>query len=588
MARRPPPEVTIGMENVEIAQKLAEAADLLEIQGANPFRVRAYRNAARTVERQTESLASLAAAGTDLTAFPGIGHEMADHIVELVESGELSLLDELSEATPRSVIEMCQIDGVGPKTVQTLWTELGVTSVDELEEAAQAGQVASLSGFGEKTQAKILAGIEAYRRHRSRVRLVDADRLIVPLLDHLGEAPELDRLEVAGSYRRRRETVGDIDLLGVAADPAPIMDRFVRFERVENVLAHGETKSSVVLASGIQVDLRLVPRASYGTALNYFTGSKEHNVKLRQRAIARDLKISEYGVFRVRDDDSVEETPMAGREEAQVYGALDLPWIPPELREDRGEIEAAERGGLPNLLELADLRGDLQMHSTWSDGADTIEAMLAACRERGYAYCAVTDHSRAMGIAGGLDAEEVRRQGAEIDELAARYDEIRLLKSLEVDIHADGSLDLADELLAELDLVVASVHSRFNLPQAEQTERIVTALQHPDVSILAHPTGRIINRRDPYDVDVEAVLQAAAEGNVAVELNANPQRLDLKDTHLMRARELGVPIVISTDAHSAPDLALMRYGVEQARRAWLEPSDVLNALELADLMAALR
>lgn len=579
------------MDNPTIVQVFAEVADLLEIQGANPFRVRAYRNAAHTVEGQTTPFARLIAEGSELVGLPGIGKEMAAHIRELVGTGKLALLEELAAEVPRGLLELMRLPSVGPKKAKKLWEELGVTSVAELEGAAKAGRVAELDGFGAKSQEKILKGIAEYRQHRSRFRIDHVDQLIAPLLEALRALPEVERLEVAGSYRRRKETVGDVDLLVIARSAPPVMAAFTTFPTVASVSGAGETRASVVLESGLQVDLRVVPEKSYGAALVYFTGSKDHNVKLRMRAVARGLKINEYGVFRAGEEgaDTDPDSPdwVAGREEKDVYRAVELPWIPPELREDRGELAAAERGELPHLLALEDLKGDLQMHSTWSDGRNSIAEMLRACAARGYSYFALTDHSKALAMTGGMDAAKLRRQWEEIDEVQARHPKIRLLKSMEVDILADGSLDLEDELLAALDLVVVSVHSRFELPAAEQTRRILKAVEHPEVNILAHPTGRLLGRREPFAFDLDEVLHACKERRVAVELNAHPERLDLKDTHLMRARELGVKVVISTDAHTSADLALMCYGVEQARRAWLTPADVLNTLPLSRLLEAL-
>jgi DNA polymerase (family 10) len=505
---------------------------------------------------------------------------------------------------PGGLVDLMRLPNVGPKRARKLWQELEVTTVDGLEAAAREGRVAGLEGFGEKSQAKILAGIADYRQHQSRIKLSDADLYLEPLLAYLGESPGLERLEVAGSYRRRRETVGDVDLLAVDADPAALMARFTAYPQAAEVKMAGDTRGSIALRSGLQVDLRVVPAASWGAALVYFTGSKEHNIRLRRRAVERGLRISEYGVFRVTGGDEGDGAPsseaaegapspetagerLAGATEEEVYATVELAWVPPELREDRGEIEAAARGTLPRLIALDDLRGDLQMHSTWSDGKASIEAMLEACAARGYEYFALTDHSKALAMTGGLDAARLREQWKEIDEIQARHPEIRLLKSQEVDILADGRLDLEDEMLELLDLVVVSVHSRFELPAAEQTERILAAVRHPQVDVLAHPTGRLINRRKAIDFDLDEVLGACLEHRVAVELNAHPERLDLKDTHLMRARELGVKVVISTDAHTVGDLDLMRYGVEQARRAWLEPAHVLNTLPLADFLAAI-
>jgi DNA polymerase (family 10) len=608
------------IENYEIAGILEELADLLEIQGANRFRVRAYRDAARTVREHAVPMRQLVADEADLTELPTIGEDMSGYITELVETGELGRLQEVAEEVPRSLAEITRLPGVGPKRTKQLWEELGVTTVDQLEEAARDGKVEELDGFGAKTQEKILQGVEQYRRHTERILLSEADTLVSPLLEHMEDAPGIRELEVAGSFRRRKETVGDIDVLAVAEEGGPVMEHFTSYRKVDEVVQAGDTRGTVLLDSGLQVDLRIVERESYGAALVYFTGSKEHNVALRKRALSRDLTVSEYGVFELVEaegdaedggqggsasggegeagDDAGEpgETTtgrtrgekVAGETEEEVYASVDLPWIPPELREDRGELDAAAEDELPELVELDDIRGDLQMHTTWSDGKHSVEEMLEGCAEQGYEYFAITDHSQALAMTGGLDEEKLRRQWGEMEEVAGRHDEIRLLRSLEVDILADGSLDLSDDMLEELDLVVVSVHSKFGLDADAQTERILSALRHPQVDVLAHPTGRLINRRDPYDLDLDAVLETAVEEGVALELNAHPDRLDLRDTHLMRAAELGARIVISTDAHRTSHLELMRYGVEQARRAWLTPGDVLNTLPLDDFLDALR
>jgi DNA polymerase (family 10) len=578
------------MDNVEIARALEEVADLLELQGANPFRIRAYRNAVRTIEVQTTPLAHRLEAGSPLTDLPGIGKEMASHIRALVTTGTLAYRDELLTEVPRSLLELMRLPGVGPKRALRLWKEIQVGTVDELEAAARSGRIAKLSGFGPKTQEKILAGIQDHRQRSDRMLLSEAERHLEPLLRYLGEEPAVLRLDVAGSYRRRRETVGDIDLLALATDAAPVMRRFLAYPQLATVTMAGDTRATGALGAGLQVDLRVVPPACYGAALIYFTGSKEHNVKLRRRGVERGLRISEYGVYRLPpgsaagDDAETAGVRVAGKDEAEVYGAVDLAWIPPELREDHGEIEAAARGPLPPLIELGDLRGDLQMHSTWSDGRNTLEEMVTACEARGYAYMAITDHSKALAMTNGLDAVRLRQQWREITAVRRRHPGIRLLRSLEIDILTDGSLDLEDEMIADLDLVVVSIHSRFDLPEAEQTARILRALDHPRVQILAHPTGRKINRRRPIRADMPRILERAAERGVAVELNAQPDRLDLRDTHLVLARELGCKIVISSDAHSTSDLDFLRHGVAQARRARLEPQQVVNTRPVDDFL----
>jgi len=573
------------LNNAEIAQVLEEVADVLEIQNENTFRVRAYRNAARTIEVQTASLSRMIEEGKPLTDLPGIGKEMANHIKEMVETGTLGFRDRLLSEVPRSLIDLMRLPSVGPKKAKKLWDELKICSVDELEEAAKAGRIASVTGFGAKTQEKILAGIQEHRQHTSRMLLIEAERYVEPLVGYLRAIPEVERLEVAGSYRRRRETVGDIDLLAIATVPGPVMEGFLHYPQIAKVLAAGDTKSSVNLGSGLQVDLRVVPPDCYGAALVYFTGSKEHNVKLRRRAVEQGLRISEYGVFRVHED--AREEFVAGREEADVYASVGLPWIPPEMREDRGEIEAASKGALPHLVETGDMRADLHMHSTWSDGRNSIEEMVEACAARGYEYMVISDHSKALAMTNGLDAYRLREQWKEIDAVRARHPEIRILKAMEVDILADGSLDLEDEMLAGLDLVLVSLHSRFDLPPEQQTDRVLRALEHPEVNVFCHPTARIINRRRGAEMDLDVVLRRAAELGVALELNSSPNRLDLRDDHLRLARDLGCRIVINTDSHRTTELDLMRYGIDQARRAGLEPRHVLNTLPYEEFRKAI-
>jgi DNA polymerase (family 10) len=584
----------VSLENGEIARVLEDVGMLLQIQGANPFRVRAYENAARAVEDHAVPLRSMVAEGADLTELPGIGRDMARYITQLVTTGRFSVLDQLTAEIPRTLLDLVRLPGVGPKRARKLWEALGVTTLEALEAAARDGHVAELEGFGVKTQQRILEGIAKLRERGHRLRLVDADGRIAPLLEHLRRQATIDRLEVAGSLRRRQDTIGDIDILATADDPAAAMDRFTTYPGVTEVTMSGDTRGSIVLGSGLQVDLRIVPEASWGAALQYFTGSKAHNVKLRKRAVGMGLSISEYGVVRAdgnggRDGSAgrVQDERIAGATEESVYAAVGLPWIPPELREDRGEIELAEANALPSLVTLADIRGDLQMHSTWSDGKNSLAAMVDACAAKGYEYLAVTDHSKNLAMTGGLDAARLREQWSELDAVMADRPHIRLLRSMEIDILRDGSLDLEDDLIERLDVVLVSVHTLLDLPAAAQTKRILTAITHPRVHILAHPTGRVINRRDAFAFDLDEVLHAAREHGVAVELNAHPYRLDLKDSHLIRARELGIPVVISTDAHHTRDLDFMHYGVEQARRAGLEPRHILNTRPLQDLLGFL-
>jgi len=581
------------MENGEIAAALEELADLLEIQGANPFRVRAYRNAAGTVSELSRSVGELVAEGADLTELPGVGKDIAAYLRELVETGRLAPLEEVAEEVPRSLAHLVKLDGVGPKKARRLWQELGVTSVDALEDAVEEGRVEAMDGFGKKSAGKILRSIQDHRKHQGRFLLVDADRLVAPLVERLQGVPGVERVEVAGSHRRRQETVGDVDLLVLVEgeDKTPVMEAFTSAPGVDRVESAGETRARILLRSGLPVDLRVLPRRSYGAALHYFTGSKEHNVALRTLAAKQGLRVNEYGIFRVPEgvDPEVlgkeEGERVGGETEEEVFQAVGLPWIPPVLRRGRGELEAARAGTLPRLLELGEIRGDLQMHTRpWSDGADSIEEMARACRAKGYKYLALTDHSGGqLAMVKGLTPARIREQGKEVREVRERLEGIHILRSCEVDILKDGSLDLPDETLAELDLVLVSVHLHTDMDRAAMTHRVIRALENPFVDILAHPTGRILNRREPHAMEVEAVLKAAAELDVAVELNANPHRLDLSDVHVARARELGVPVVISTDAHSVRQLDFMAYGVDQARRAGLEAGDVLNSRSLAEL-----
>lgn len=583
------------MENIEIVRILDEVADLLEIQEANPFRVRAYRNAVRTINAHASPMRKLVEQGADLTALPSIGKGLADNIGELVATGRLAMLDALAAEIPPGLVELMRLPGVGPKKARKLWDELGVESIEDLEEVASDGRVAELPGFGLKTQDRILRGIRNYRTNTARFRLGEVDELLPPLIEHLRAAPGITRLEVAGSYRRRKETVGDIDVLVLADDARAASESLVGFSGVESVIGAGGTKTSVRLRSGLQVDLRVVPAESWGAALVYFTGSKEHNIRLRRRALERKLRVSEYGVFEIPDDSvgdrlgergiASEGAMVAGASEEDVYRALDLAWIPPELRTDRGEIAASDAGALPDLVERSDLRGDVHMHSTWSDGRVSLEEMVVACAERGYEYMAITDHSKALAMVEGLDAAKLGRQWNEIAEIQAAHPEIRILRGMEVDILRDGSLDLEDEMLEALDVVIISVHSFFGLDRATQTARVLKALAHPRSMIFGHPTGRIINRRGPIDVDIDDILHACAEFGVAVEVNSHPNRLDLKDSHLWRARELGVPVVVTTDAHRPDELDLAQYGIEQARRAWLSPEHILNTRGVDDFLA---
>ena len=579
------------MENLDVARTLTELADLLEIQGASPFRIRAYRNAVNTINSLSRPLKDMVAAGEDLTELPGVGKSVAKYIGEFLTSGSISRLEEVSAEFPRSLVQLMRLDGVGPKKARKLFEELDVRTVDDLAAELEAGRVQTLDGFGVKSAAKIIDAIEDHKKHTGRFQIRETERLIAGLLEHMQSAPGVARIELAGSLRRRKETIGDVDILAeLEGDGTPVVDHFVSFSGAQRVVGAGSTKGSIVLHSGLQVDLRVIPSRSFGAALQYFSGSKEHNVAVRSRAVRQGLRVNEWGVFRVpetEDDEPIGKEDgerLAGDTEQCVYEVLGMSWVPPELRENRGEVEAACEDELPELVSLEDIRGDLQMHSTWSDGKASVEEMARSCLERGYEYFALTDHSQAMAMVQGLTPERAREQWAEIEQVQELVPGIRILKSVEVDILKDGSLDMPDDVLEQLDVLVISVHSFMDQNKKTMTDRVLRAMQHPSADILAHPTGRIINRREPFELDVEAVLEAAADLSVAVELNANPNRLDFSDVHVHRAKELGVPVVISTDAHSLRGLADMRFGVDQARRGWLEASDVLNTRSVEEMM----
>jgi len=571
----------VPVHNRQIADMFGRLADLLEIEGANPFRVRAYRNAARVVGGYPRSLADRLAEGADLTDLSGIGEDLAAKIETIVRTGRLPKLEEVEKRTPPALSDLMKVPGLGPKRVKALYQALNVRSLEDLRRALRAGRVRELPGFGAKTEAAIREGIDRAGRSEQRTLRPDAEEIAAPLLAHLQAVPGVKDVALAGSYRRCRETVGDLDILVTCRRGAPVMQALVDYDEVETVAAQGDTRSTVILASGLQVDLRVVPQVSWGAALHYFTGAKAHNIAVRRMGAAKGLKINEYGVFRG-------ERRVAGRTEEEVFAQVGLPYIVPELREDRGEIEAALAGTLPALVTLADIRGDLHAHTAATDGQDSLEAMARAAHARGYEYLAITDHSRRVAMAHGLDRRRLAEQIDAIDALNERLAGLVVLKGIEVDILEDGSLDLPDSILDRLDVVVCSVHYQFALPRPKQTTRILRALDNPRCNILAHPTGRLLNERAAYDVDLEAVLTGAKERGCAVELNAQPSRLDLDDLACRMAKEIGVLVAISTDAHSTGNLDYMRYGVDQARRGWLEPADVINTRSLAELEGLLR
>jgi len=566
----------VPVHNADIAAIFEEIADLLEIKGDNPFRIRAYRNAARTVNEVGRDLATLVGRGADLPKLPGIGADLSAKIKEICESGTCSLLTSLHRELPAAITELLKVPGLGPKRVKLLHDSLEVNTVEELRRAAGAGRIRELPGFGEKTETRIREALASRQAAPQRFKLAIAGQYAAALEGWLARLPGVQKVTVAGSMRRMRETVADLDILVAAGPRSPVMERFVGYDEVKEVLARGETRASVKLKSGLQVDLRRVLPESYGAALHYFTGSKAHNIAVRRLGQARGLKINEYGVFR-------RESRLAGETEESVFAAVGLPWIPPELREDRGEIEAARRGELPRLIELADLKGDLHLHTKATDGHNTIREMAAAAKAAGLSYIAVTEHSRRLTVARGLDPQRLMKQIDEIDRLNGELSGITVLKGIEVDILEDGSLDLPDSALKNLDLVVGAVHSAFDLPRRKQTARILRALDSRCFTILAHPAARLLGAREAIDVDMLAIVRAAKKRGRYLELNAQPDRLDLDDVHARMAREEGVLVAVDSDAHSTYDFAHLKFGVGQARRGWLEAKDVLNTRSLKEL-----
>ena len=564
------------MLNSTIADSFDLIADLLDFQSANPFRVRAYRNSARTIRDYPESLSSLAAEGKEeLMKIDGIGEDLATKIVTLVNTGELPMLNELKAQIPPSLPALLRIPGVGPKKAALLFKELGIKSLDELKAACAEGKVHKLKGFGVKTEQLIMQGIGIASQANERLYWSTADRIAQDLRQHMAPCKKIEQMEFGGSYRRGKETIGDLDLLVVSADVDAVMDRFAEFPGRADTIARGETKMSIRTDAGFQIDLRVVPAKSFGAALQYFTGSKEHNVILRGMAKAKGLKINEYGVYKI---DGEKETYIAGETEADVYATLGLPVFPPEIREARQEFDWAAKGKLPKLVEEKDIIGDLHMHTHATDGTASIEEMAEAARDRGLSYIAITDHSKRVSMASGLDEKRLLAQWEEIDKINKKLGKkgFIILKGIECDILENGDMDLSDECLAQADWVVASVHYGQKQPREQITARIVGALANPHVDCIAHPTGRLLNRREPYEVDMEAVFTAAQKHGKFLELNANPARLDLNDIHLAAARDRGIPIVINSDAHSTDGLDVIRYGILQARRGGLTKEQVAN------------
>jgi DNA polymerase (family 10) len=570
------------MKNSEVAKVFQDIADLLELKGENAFKIRAYQKAARAIEFHPREMEAMLGEGEDLRTIPGVGEAIAKKTTELITTGRLGYYENLKAEFPEGITNLLDIPGIGPKTANKLSSELGITSVDELERAIKDGRVAALFRLGEKTADNILHQIQALRRKDQRIPIGEALPIVEEIIAALRSIPGVKNLTPAGSLRRFQETVGDIDLMGTADNLKEVIDAFVVLPLVRQVLAQGSTKASVIVSGGLQVDLRMVEHDSFGSLLQYFTGNKQHNIALREKWHKQGLKLSEYGITVI----ATNKLEKFATEEA-FYRRLGMQYIPPEIREAQGEIEKAEQGAIPNLVELADMKGDLHTHTEWSDGHDSVEELALAARDMGYQYIAITEHSGGRGIAHGLDAERLRKQIAEIKALNRRLGGIRVLTGTEVDIRADGSLDLPHEILSDLDIVTAAVHSAMNQSEEKMTRRVIEAIENPNVDMIAHPTCRLIGERQPVALDLEAVFRAAAKYNKIMEISAMPDRLDLKDTHAFRARELGVKLAIGTDAHSVGHLALMRFGIGVARRAWCEPQHILNALSLEELLAVL-
>ena len=569
------------MQNPDVARAFDEVADLLEIKDENPFRVRAYRNAARAIRDFPESVADWVRETRDLTEIPGIGEDLAEKIATLVTTGELPLRKQLLSKLPGGLLDLLRIPGLGPKRVKLLYSKLKVKSAADLATALERGRVTKLKGFGPKMEEKIRAGLGAAQVTERRMLLNEAETQAEALVTYLKEGGGIKEIAVAGSYRRRRETIGDLDILATSADSAKVMRRFVSYPDAAEVLSQGDTRSTIKLRGGLQVDLRAIEPAAYGAGLLYFTGSKAHNVELRQLAQGKDLKLNEYGLFRGT-------RRVAGKTEEEIYTKLGLEWIPPELREARGEIALAREHRLPKLVELKDIRGDLQMHTNATDGKGTIDEMAAAARQLDYEYIAITDHSKRVTMALGLDPKRLREQWKTIDEWNATGRGLTILKSVEMDILESGKLDLPDDVLAEADYVVATIHYGINQTAKEITSRLVRAAQHPWVDAIGHPTGRILGKREPYPLDFDTLAHACATSGCLLELNGHPERMDLPDTLAASAKQHGVRLVLSTDSHQPTTLPFMKYAVDLARRGGLEAGDILNTRPLAEFRAGLK
>ncbi|MFO7924511.1 MAG: DNA polymerase/3'-5' exonuclease PolX [Bacteroidales bacterium] len=569
------------VHNKEIAKILNEIADLLDIKGENQFRIRSYRNAARTISGLTENITQIKGGKKKIKSLPGIGESIAEKIEEIANTGRISQLDELKKEIPESLVDIMKLEQMGPQRTKILNEKLNIQSIKDLEKAAKEGEIEKLEGFGKKTSENILKEIEEYSEKggSKRFKLHEAGEMIKPMVKYLKK--NIKDITIAGSYRRKKETVGDIDILGISKDPDMAMDYFVNYEEVERILAKGESRSSVKLRTGLQVDMRIFNKESYGAALLYFTGSKAHSIALRKEGQEKSYKVNEYGIFK-------NKKRLAGKSEKEMYKKLGLLFIEPEIREDNGEIEAAKNNQLPELITPDQIRGDLQSHTNETDGKYSLEEMVKAAENKGYEYFAITDHSKKVSMANGLDEKRLAYQIDEIDKLNRKIKTLKILKSVEVDILEDGSLDLSDEILKELDLVVCAVHYNMNLSRSKQTKRILKAMENPYFNILAHPTGRMIGKRSGYDIDMDKIMKEARDKGCFLEINSNPDRLDLSDNYIRQAKETGLKLAVSTDAHSLDNLEYMKYGVAQARRGWLEKDDIINTRSWKELKELLK
>ena len=569
------------MKNQEIVRIFNDIADLLEIKGENPFRIRAYRRAALNIESLSTDIASTPK--DELMKIPGIGQDLAGKILEYIQTGKMQAYEDLKKEVPEGLSGLLSVPSLGPKTAKLLFEKLQVKDLDDLARLAREHKLIGLPGIKEKTEENIIKGIEMLKRGMERQPLGKVLPIAKDIVGYLETHATVDQIKIAGSIRRWKDTVKDIDILATSRDPKAVMNAFVHLPSVQDILMHGPTKSSVIIHEGLQVDLRVVEEDSFGAALAYFTGSKAHNIRLREMAVKAGLKINEYGIFREKDDKK-----LGGKREEDVYRILGLPFIAPELREDLGEMEAAIEGRLPRLIDSSDIRGDLHVHTRRSDGSHDFDELIREAKKRGYEYIAITDHSKGLGIARGLSEERLLEEKAEIEALNKKLKGFKLLAGVEVDIRSDGRMDFTDEILRQMDIVVASIHSGFRQSREQLTRRLTSAMRNPCVSIIAHPTGRLIGERDPYDVDMHEVLKVAKETGTAIEINAYPLRLDLNDAYAKMAKEMGVRLVISTDTHITNQFDFMEYGVAIARRGWLEKRDVLNTMDYHSLLKALK